>query len=205
MLPCVVLALAAWCVAAWRAYVILWCAPVDLPLFRSAIAQAGHAQAGALCRALPGVWAAESASSWLQEHQEGRAHGTNTGLRSAIAELQSAYAFKAEAGLAALHTFARMALPLALGCAIFVLSRAFDASPPDVARVEQAVATAIECVVTGVLTTFFCRSSVAILQAQANERLQEIRAIGHVMRGGTPAVTRANHSVRVPGTSASRA
>jgi hypothetical protein len=76
-----------------------------------------------------------------------------------------------------------MALPLALGSAMFVMSAAF-AQTPDVRHTQAALSSAWHCMLSGGLCTLFCRLSVAFLQRAAERRLREIRSIFLVCPAG---------------------
>ncbi|MET0390328.1 MAG: hypothetical protein ABW321_30430 [Polyangiales bacterium] len=178
--PGFVLAIAAFCVAARRVYILAWRAPLDAGPLSSALAQRlkhqEQAAAIALCEPLAEAWPARCALALLSlpatspEAEQ---------LRATIDELQRGYRFEAQIGLFALHTLGRMALPLAFGCAIVVLSGAFGPEP-DVERAQQALHAAVQCVVLGMLTLFFCRTSGALLQRQAASLLRDIRAVTNV-------------------------
>lgn len=173
-MPGLLLALCALGLAAWRMYVVGVRAALDLQPFREALearwAAGDSAGARVLCRGLPEVWAAEGGLALLDDAAELPTRD----------ELLASYRYRAEVGLFALFTLSRMALPLALASAIFVLSRAFTAQDPHAA--EGALHAAVECIVTGLLTMLFCRTSLGLLQRQVRQRMHEVGVVANVLR-----------------------
>jgi hypothetical protein len=100
-----------------------------------------------------------------------------------VEELRVAYAQRAQSGIAALRALGRMAFPLALGTAIVSMSGAFGA--PDIASVERALSSALQCLTVGVLSAVFCRISAGVVSRQGQARMREI---GAVCRGIQPAL-----------------
>jgi hypothetical protein len=175
------LAAAAWSLASYRLWVLSVRAPLERGAFCAALerltrgaAPAGVERAYRLCRALSDAWAAQCALALLAETARPEL------LRRTLDEQFRLYEFKAHSGVSALLVLGRMALPLALGSAIVLLGLAFE--PPIVAEgAERAVTVAVECVFTGLLTTVFCRASAALVQRQARERMQDVRAVGRAL------------------------
>jgi hypothetical protein len=168
------LGLLAWAVALWRCGVLTLRAPVAAPLLAAALARRDRSAALALCEALPGAWAAASARAALTEASPAELPGR-------IEEELRAYRARAELGLGALHALGRMAFPLALGSAIIALSTPL-AEASRVQEVERALAAAVQCVTTGLLTHVFCRSSADWLRKLGARRLREIKIVSEALR-----------------------
>jgi hypothetical protein len=170
--PGLLLALVAVGVAGRRVYVVAWQAPVAAAPLTAAlqrqIARGDIARSIALCRVLEPAWAAQCAEECLQT--EGR-----SSLASVVEELRASYAQRAGQGLEALRALSRMSFPLALGTAIVTMSGAFAAA--DVARVEQALSGALQCMTVGVMTAVFCRASAVVVSRQGAARMKEIAAV----------------------------
>jgi hypothetical protein len=169
----VLLTIAAIGIAGRRVYVLAWQAPVAAaPLTAALVRQIGSGElagAIALCRALDRCWAAECAEVCLQASQD-RAE-----LSSVVEELRVTYAQRAGQGLEALRALGRMSFPLALAAAIVTMSGAFAAA--DVTRVEQALSTALQCLIVGAVSTVFCRVSTGIVSRQGAARMREIAGV----------------------------
>jgi hypothetical protein len=165
------LAICAFALAAWRVYVLGVRAALDLEAFRATlerrVSARDHDGAVALCRALPNVWAAQSALAMLEEAEPSD-------------DVLASYGFEAQRGLTPLFTLSRMALPLALASAIVVLSQAFTANETQDA--QRALGSALQCLTVGLLSMLFCRSALGFLQRQARARMHEIRAVATALR-----------------------
>jgi len=177
--PSLALAAVAWLVAGLRTYELAWRAVLDSSAFQAALeARLSSGQlpeAIALCRALAPAWPADYARALL----EARAQGGEA--EETLDELREGYEFRAQKGLSVLLSLSRMAFPLALGSAIVVLSGAFDAASIDIQQAERALRAAFECLLTGGLTVFFCRSAFALLGQKAASRVREIRALDRLL------------------------
>jgi hypothetical protein len=171
--PSVLVALLALGIAGRRVYVLAWQAPVAALPFTAAltaqIARGELARASALCRALARTWAAECAEACLQASHE------HSELKPVVEELRVSYAQRAGQGLEALRALSRLSFPLALGAAIMTMSGAFVAA--DVTRVEQALSTALQCLIVAVMTAVFCRVGAAIVSRQGAARMREIAVV----------------------------
>jgi hypothetical protein len=173
--PSLLIASLALGIAGRRVYVLAWQAPVDAAPLNAAltgqIARGEIARAIALCQALERAWAAECAEACLQESvQQQRAAPT-----SVVEELRVTYAERAGQGLEALRALSRLSFPLALGAAIMTMSGAFVAA--DVTHVEQALSTALQCLIVAVMTAVFCRVSAAVVSRQGAARMREIALV----------------------------
>ena len=185
--PGLLLTIASIAIAARRVYVLTWQAPVAATPLTAAltrqIASGELARASALCRALDPGWAAACAEACLRASQD------RFPLKAVVEELRVAYAQRAGQGLEALRALGRMSFPLALGAAIVTMSGAFVAA--DVTRVEQALSTALQCMIVGVMSAVFCRASAAIVSRQGAARMREIAV---VCRGTVDALTEGTRS-----------
>lgn len=178
--PSVGLGLVAWAVALWRCSALSLRAPVDARQLAAALAarltRGDRAGAIALCEALRGGWAADSACAVLQE-------ASLAELPALLEEQRSAYRARAELGIGALHALGRMAFPLALGSAIIALSAPL-AEVSGVPQVERALASAVQCVTAGLLTYVFSRISADWLRKLGARRLREIKIAAEALRPG---------------------
>jgi hypothetical protein len=120
------------------------------------------------------------------------ASGERAGARGQLEELQALYRQRAQAGLFALQALSRMAIPLALGIGIAVMSGAFvDA---DVSSVEQALSSALQCLTVAVMNILFCRVSAAFVKRQGEARLREIVAVGRGLTAALGAASAAENA-----------
>jgi hypothetical protein len=176
--PSLLLGLAAWCVAMWRAVVLSLHAGADAPLLAAALerrlVRGDRSGALALCRALPRCWAAQLALSVLS------GLGPDAELRGLLEDLRSAYCLRSQLGIGALSALSRMAFPLALGGAIIALSSALGGAA-EVTQVERALSSALQCMTVGVLTTVFCRVSAELLRKHATLRVQELATVARAL------------------------
>jgi hypothetical protein len=173
LVPGLLLGLAAAGVAAARVYAVAWRAPVAATPLAAAltrhIARGELTKAADLCRALERGWAADCAAKYLAASTE------PAGTAGLAEELRVTYAQQARAGVEVLRALGRMAFPLALGAAIATMSGAFASS--DVASVEAALSTALQCLTVGVLSVVFCRASATVVSRQGAARMKEIAAV----------------------------
>lgn len=164
--PGLLLAVAAWCIAGRRVYVLCWLAPADAGQLGAALArrlsQGQRGKASALCDALEGCWPACCAAEILR------------GTASAD-ELQAAYGVRAQQGLDALGGLGRMAFPLALGAAIVVMGQASGTAAP--AQVEAALSVALQSLTLGLMSTVFCRASAAAVRRLGQARMREVATV----------------------------
>lgn len=169
--PGLAIGLAAWVIACRRVIALAWRGPLDAPAFVRALKQRlaarDEAAALAMCERLPGSWAATLASRVLRAEAADKAFA----LDEASAEFEHA----AQRGLDALHTLARVALPLALGSAIVVLGLGVQSA--SLSHAQAALQDALGSVTVGVITLALCRLSLGSLQRQAAERLEELRRV----------------------------
>jgi hypothetical protein len=149
--------------------------------------QADWERASTLCQSLQPAWPARLASGALAA----RAHGEDVAFTVDVtgAELRT----RAQRHVDAIRTLGRIAIPLALGCAIVELGLGFQPGGTDTiqrAVVQRSLDCALRAGVNGVATALFCQWSVAGLVRQAHARIDELRVVADVLTRGIIRTTR---------------
>jgi hypothetical protein len=174
-----------------QAYELSWRAPLDARPFAQALstwlAKRELEQVFTLCRALHPAWAADAVIRALDAERLGE------DAAFTLEEVMAHAGIVAERHLYAIRTLGRIAVPLALGCAIVELGLGFQSDPSatiGAAHVQSALDGALRVVATGFSTAAFCHASVTILQRQARARLDELRIVSAALTSHMSRTTR---------------
>jgi hypothetical protein len=174
-----------------RAFDLGVTAPLAVGPFAQVLArllgQADWARASALCDDLQPAWPAQLASRALAARSRGEDVAFTVEITGA--ELRT----QAQRHVDAIRTLGRIAIPLALGCAIVELGLGFQPGGADTierAVVQSSLDCALRAGVHGVTTALFCQWSVAGLVRQARARIDELRVVADVLTRGMLRTTR---------------
>jgi hypothetical protein len=156
-----------------RFRVIAFRAALDGPSFARELKDrldAGQTEAGrALAAALRPAWAAELVIRALETRDDPAQQVFL--LEEVRAELELA----AQKGLLAIRSLGRIALPLALACAIVELGRGFDPVLDRAQAAGEAFTRGLFAVSVGMAVSFACQLSYSALTREGSQRLREVQ------------------------------